>query len=147
MADDNVPRARIDVGDADRDLADLLDDRIYEFNVAATGFADGRMLTIRATIHPQGLVGGLSGWTWGGCGYVDTLWVDSVHRRRGLGSRLLDAAEDEAVERGCVTMALSTHTFQAPEFYAQCGYVEIGRTEGYPSGHAQVHLRKDLSAA
>lgn len=131
-------------GGEDRELANLLDERIYEFNVEATGLADGRGLSIRAEDDKGQLVAGLSGWTWGGCGYVDVLWVAQSHRRQGIGTRIMDAAEAEAAARGCTSMVLSTHTFQAPDFYGRRGYVEVGKTADYPQGHAQLHLRKAL---
>ena len=34
---------------------------------------------------------------------------------------------------------------QAPDFYQRSGYVEYGRIEGYPRGHAEVHFVKYLS--
>jgi hypothetical protein len=40
---------------------------------------------------------------------------------------------------------LSTHDFQAPGFYAARGYRETGRFQGYPAGHDQVQLAKQLS--
>jgi GNAT superfamily N-acetyltransferase len=135
------------LGGEDRELAALLDTRIHEFNVQETGQDDGRMLTIRAADDAGTLVAGLSGWTWGGCGYVDVLWVVSSHRGAGVGSRLLAAAEDEALARGCAFMALSTHSFQAPDFYRRRGYAEVGSTPEYPKGHAQLHFRKDLAPA
>ena len=69
-----VPVAR-HLGEEDRELADRLDTRIHEFNVEATGRDDGRRLTIRAVDDSGALVAGLSGWTWGGRGHVDVLWV------------------------------------------------------------------------
>lgn len=125
-------------------LAGLLDERIYEFNAEATGLDDGEFLAIQAVNVAGELVAGLAGWTWGGCGYVDDLWVAKTHRRAGIGTRLMDAAEAEATARGCRWMVLSTHTFQAPDFYRARGYTEVGRTPGYPHGHAQVHLQKAL---
>ena len=63
-----------------------------------------------------------------------------------MGSRLLNAAEVEARTRGCTQMIVSSHSFQAPGFYQRSGYVEYGRIECYPHGHAEVHLVKNLQA-
>jgi len=41
-------------------------------------------------------------------------------------------------------VALSTHSFQAPGFYARFGYTECGRTPGYPHGHDDIHLVKQF---
>jgi len=136
----------VHVSGADHDLAAFLDEAIYEANVQATGLDDGRELTIRATDSSGAIMAGLSGWTWGGCGYVDVLWVRDSARGHGLGSRLLHEAESEAARRGCVQMVLSTHSFQAPDFYRGRGYSEVGCTVDYPLGHSQVHLRKLLRA-
>jgi hypothetical protein len=46
------------------DFVAELDDRIYEFNVAATGISDGRLLAVSVK-DPQGkLIAGLSGHSW-----------------------------------------------------------------------------------
>jgi len=87
---------------------------------------------------------GLYGWTWGGCGYIDLLWVRDDQRGHGMGAGLLAAAEAEIRRRGCDRVALSTHSFQAPDFYARFGYTECGRTPGYPRGHDDIHLVKQL---
>jgi GNAT superfamily N-acetyltransferase len=81
-------------------------------------------------------------WTWGGCGYIELLWVRDGQRGSGLGARLLAAAEAEIRRRGCDQVVLSTHSFQAPGFYARLGYQECGRTPGYPRGHDEIHLLK-----
>jgi hypothetical protein len=39
---------------------------------------------------------------------------------------------------------LNTHSLQAPGFYARFGYREGGRTPGYPHGHDDIHLFKQL---
>jgi GNAT superfamily N-acetyltransferase len=134
----------ITVSDDDDGLRTVLSDRINEYNVEATGFDDGRWLQVAKRGPGGSLDAGLSGWTWGSCGYIEFLWVRADLRGKGLGSRLLDTAEIEARARGCSQMVVSSHTFQAPDFYERCGYVEYGRIDGYPRGHAEVHLVKNL---
>jgi GNAT superfamily N-acetyltransferase len=141
-----VTGIRVSVGERNQTLADRLDQEIYAFNVDATGMDDGRLLTVKARAEDGSLAGGLSGWTWGSCLYVDLLWVRADERGRGIGSRLLDAAEREALARRCVVASLSTHSFQAPAFYLARGYVEVGRTDDYPLGYSQLHLRKELGS-
>jgi hypothetical protein len=68
--------------------------------------------------------------------------VREEQRRAGVGNRLLAAAENEMRRRGCGQVAVSTHSFQAPGFYARFGYRECGRTPDYPRGHDQIHLVK-----
>ena len=132
------------VSDADDGLRERLNEEINAFNVAATGLDDGALLGIAVREDGGALVAGLFGWTWGGCGYIEFLWVRENQRGRGLGSRLLAAAEREIGRRGCGQVALSTHSFQAPGFYARFGYQECGRTPAYPRGHDQIHLVKRL---
>jgi GNAT superfamily N-acetyltransferase len=58
-----------------------------------------------------------------------------------MGARLLATVEAEIRRRGCDRVALSTHLFQAPGFYARFGYTECGRTPGYPHGHDDIRCR------
>ncbi len=144
MATGTETNAILLVGAADRELSARLGEELTDFNIRTTGIDDQSALSVRVTDAADELVGGLSGWTWGGCAAVDQLWVHTEHRRQGWGSRMLRAAEDEARRRGCTRMVASSLTFQAPAFYRQHGYVETGRTEGLPGGHAGVHFWKPL---
>ncbi|HEY1324202.1 MAG TPA: GNAT family N-acetyltransferase [Streptosporangiaceae bacterium] len=135
---------RLVTGDTDAGLRERLDEEISAFNATATGHHDGRLLSVAARGDDGDLQAGLYGWTWGGCGYIDLLWVRDDHRGHGLGARLLAAAEAEIRRRGCDRVALSTHSFQAPDFYARFGYTECGRTPGYPHGYDDIHLMKEL---
>jgi ribosomal protein S18 acetylase RimI-like enzyme len=121
-----------------------LSTRLYEFNEAATGHRDGNRLAFTVRGDDGDVLAGLSGWTWGGCGYVDVLWVSEELRGRGIGDRLLATAEAAAGEAGCDRMVLATHSFQAPDFYRARGYQVVGRVDGYPRGHAQLQLVKIL---
>jgi GNAT superfamily N-acetyltransferase len=141
-----VTRLRLEVTDVDDGVVESeVRRRLYAYNVSTTGIDDGGMLIVSLRDDDGRLVGGLYGWTWGGCAFVDLLWVDEAWRRTGLGSRLLASAEDEARSRGCTQVLLSTHTFQAPDFYAARGYRETGRFADYPHGSAQIQLAKTLT--
>src|SRR5204862_307409 len=61
------------------------------------------------------------------------------------GTRLLRAAEDYAVERGCFASTLETHSYQARPFYEKCGYQVFGTLEDHPPGHAKYFMRKQLA--
>ena len=122
-----------------------LDDRLYRYNAAATGHDDGRWLAIFVRDETGTVVAGLHGWTWGGTGFIRTLWVREDLRRHGLGARLVARAEHEAVRRGCRVMHLDTHDYQAPGFYRRLGYEEIGTLPGWPdSGSTRVFFQKTL---
>ena len=139
-----APGGGLHVGNGDPALDARLGQELGAFNVAASGIGGQRELTVQVS-DERGLVGGLSGWTWGTCAGVGMFWIREDARRARWGSRLLAAAEREAVARGCTQMVLSSFTFQAPDFYRRHGYVETGRTEGLPvEGMADVHLRKVL---
>jgi len=124
-----------------------LEDRIYEFNSATTGIADGRWLAIFVRDDDDRIVAGICGNTWGGCAEIRQFWVEETRRKQGLGTRLLGAAEQEALRRGCRQMLLMTFSFQAPGFYAQHGFEVIGVVDDHPHGHENMPLRKRLVAA
>lgn len=122
----------------------FLDDRLYEFNVAATGIQDGQVLGIFVRDARGAIEAGLSGWTWGDCCRIEKLWVREDLRGGGLGRRLVCAAEQEAARRGCRQVTLDSHSFQAPEFYQKLGYELWAVLDGYPSPHRQCYLRKTI---
>ena len=114
-------------------MRERLNEEINAFHVAATGLADGRLLGNTAREKGGELCAGLFGWTWGGCGYIEVLWVRTDQRGRGLSDRLLAAAEQEIRRRGCDQVALSTHFFQAPGFYARFGLPGVQSHTGLPA--------------
>jgi GNAT superfamily N-acetyltransferase len=130
--------------DPARSDRDFLDERIYEYNVAATNIHDGRMMHFAVRDVRDEMVAGLSGWTWGSCAAVEFLWVRDDWRGKGLGTQLLASAEGEALARGCTHIVLSTHSFQAPEFYKKRGYEAYSAVDDYPRGFSLLHLKKKL---
>lgn len=123
----------------------FLSDRIYEFNAAATGYHDAECFSAAHLGLDGNVDAGAYGYTWGGCCHVAYLWVAQARRHRGLGSRLLDAVERHAADRGCRRVLLSSHGFQAPEFYRRRGYVQLAMVHDDPPGHTSLHFGKLLA--
>ena len=68
------------------------------------------------------IVAGISGWTWGDCCELQSLWVAPSLRGSGLATRLIAAAEAEAARRGCSQTVHFTYDFQAQALYERNGY-------------------------
>lgn len=92
------------------------------------------------------IIAGVSGWTWGDCCELTSLWVDPRYRTHWLGPRLLAAAEAEAAARGCTQTVHFTFDFQARRLYEWAGYDLVGRVEDFPSGADVLWYRKRLGS-
>jgi GNAT superfamily N-acetyltransferase len=121
-----------------------LGDELDAFNTAATGAFDEKPLRIVARDGTGKMIAGLKGMTGWGWLYVIVLWVEQSQRGNGLGTKLMDAAEQEAIARGCHGACLSSFSFQAPEFYRRRGYEAFGELKDYPQGHTMYFMRKRL---
>ncbi|WP_156723961.1 GNAT family N-acetyltransferase [Streptomyces apocyni] len=139
--------AKLSIGHGDPELSESLSNGLDAFNFPATGTtaADQTELSVKAVDAAGKLIGGLAAWTWGGLLGIDMLWVREESRKDGWGSKLLLAAEEEAIRRGCDRACVSSFTFQAPAFYERHGYAETGRTLGIPGDAEDVHLYKTLT--
>ena len=109
----------------------------------ATGLGEEAELAI--FVRESGaVVAGVSGWTWGDCCELQSLWVEPSRRGQWLGSRLLAAAEAEAAARGCTQTVHFTYDFQAGRLYERNGYELVGRVEDFPAGASVLWYRKRL---
>jgi GNAT superfamily N-acetyltransferase len=93
------------------------------------------------------VIGGLLAarvWSWL---IIDALWVAEPLRGRGLGSCLLQQAEQTAASQGCTDALLGTFDFQALGFYEGHGYRVYGQLDGFPTGHVHYHMAKPLTTA
>lgn len=119
---------------------------LIAFNEPFLGRPDFRRLAVLAR-HEGDLVGGLVGETGRGFLFVDLFWLEAPWRGQGLGSRLLAAAEAEALARGCHSAWLDTYDFQGRPFYERHGFELFGELTGFPNGHRRFYLVKRLAKA
>ena len=123
---------------------EVLETQIRREASAAMGLGDELELAIFVR-HAGNVVAGISGWTWGDCCELQSLWVKPSLRGRGLATRLIAAAEAEAASRGCTQTVHFTNDFQARALYERNGYERAGRVENFPSGTDVLWYRKRLN--
>lgn len=120
------------------------------FNAGEVGPSGRRDIAVIVHDGPNGddpdrLVAGLSGYTAWGWLYIQWLWVDKASRGLGLAGRMLEAAEAEAVTRGCHGAYIDTFNPAALKAYQRAGYKEFGRLEDFPTGRPRIWLAKALA--
>jgi GNAT superfamily N-acetyltransferase len=76
---------------------------------------------------------------------LDNVAVHPTRQGQGLGRRLIDFAEDEAIRLGLAELRLYTHAAMAENIalYARLGFVETGR--GCEAGYDRVFMSKRLA--
>jgi len=87
---------------------------------------------------------GLTGSTAGNWLRIDMLWVSETLRGQGVGSQLIQAAEQEARARGCRYAQVDTASFQARPFYEKQGYQLRFSLDNYPRVHQRHYLTKSF---
>lgn len=117
---------------------------LNQFNNERVGEDGHTPLNIVEKDENGDVIGGILGGTYWGWMYVDILWVHESHRHKGIGSKLLREAENEAIGRGCHHAHLDTMSWQAPEFYKKHGYEVIGSLPDIPNGNQKYLLVKAL---
>ena len=116
---------------------------LHDFNDASVGYTTIKPLTL--SVRDRGrIVGGLAAETYYGWMFVSLLWIDDKHRRKGIGTSLMQRAETEARSRGVTNVWLDTFGFQAEGFYKKLGYRPFGRLQDFPPGFSRIWLTKAL---
>jgi GNAT superfamily N-acetyltransferase len=131
--------------DVDPAAQETIREGLRRFNLEQTGTSDRRALAVLAT-HPDTgeVLGGLLGRTSLGLLFIDVFFLSEELRGRGVGSRILRAAEDEGRRRGCSAAMLVTISFQAPAFYERHGYRLFGAIDCQPPGTRRLFMTRSL---
>ncbi|AZO09351.1 MULTISPECIES: GNAT family N-acetyltransferase [unclassified Mesorhizobium] len=127
-----------------QDLA-FLGERLTAFNDGDVGASDRKALAIFVRNDDGAIVAGISGYTAWGWLFVQWLWVDEELRGRRMAATMLEAAEREALARGCQGAWIDTFNPIAAKAYQRQGYQPFGTLADFPVGRSRIFLQKRLS--
>ncbi len=117
---------------------------LVDFNREQAGDDDYQPLVILVRDESGAPAGGLIGATYWDWLVIEILWLPADLRGQGIGQQVVQAAEQEAIRRGCTHAHLDTLSFQAPDFYGKLGYEVFGQIDGLPPGHRRIYMQKKL---
>lgn len=123
----------------------FLAERLTAFNDGDVGPSGRKALAVFVRDEDGAVVAGISGYTAWGWLYVQWLWVDEKLRGQRMASQMLDAAEREAVARGCHGALIDTFNPIAAKVYERQGYRPFGELPDFPAGRSRIFLQKRLA--
>lgn len=90
------------------------------------------------------IVGGVTGYYFLGHVNVDWLWIEKVYRNKGLGSKLLKALDNFAIQVQCRFITLQHFDEMLISFYNKNGYFIEFIQKGFDSKNIKYNMRKEL---
>ena len=117
---------------------------IRAYNRANREQSKSEPLNIYLEDEKGNLVAGMVAETFGNWLEIEYLYVSDSLRDQGLGSRILEMAENESRSRGCKYSFVDTFNFQAPKFYEKHGYKEVFALKNYPYTGERYYYTKEL---
>ena len=124
--------------------AQEIGDLIRTYNRSKREEAESESLNLYVEDEKGNLMAGLVAETFGNWLEIEYLFVKEELRGQGIGSKLLQQAENEAKNRNCRFAFVNTYQFQAPDFYLSHGYKEVFILEDYPYTGQRYYYQKDL---
>lgn len=115
------------------------------YNAAKAGVTVPEPIALLIRDDNGEILGGLYGRVFYQWLFIELLSVPEQARGLGMGSKLMQMAEDLAREKECIGVWLDTFDFQAPGFYQKLGYSELGQIVDYPPGHTRLFFQKRLT--
>ena len=95
---------------------------IRAYNRANREQSKSEPLNIYLEDEKGNLVAGMVAETFANWLEIEYLYVSDDLRGQGIGSKILEMAENESRNRGCKYSFVDTFNFQAPKFYEKHGY-------------------------
>jgi GNAT superfamily N-acetyltransferase len=134
------------VATPDPGIRAIILDGLRDFNrtVLSPGLQIDDLAVVIRDAADDSVVGGLwgrTGWEWLA---VELIFVPESLRGRGIASRLIALAEEEALRRGCHSAWLDTLNPDALSLYERLGYLRFGELKNFPVGGSRYFLQKSL---
>lgn len=125
---------------------EIITDFLNQYNQErAVSFEDEINEDVEIVIYDgEKIIGGIVGRSLWGTLEIKRLAVHPDYRNRGIGSKLIPAAETEAKKRKCSYLSLNTFSYQAPEFYEKLGFIKVGTEEDFPRGFSRYFYQKKI---
>ena len=124
--------------------AQEIGNQIRAYNRSKREEAASEPLNLYLEDEKGNLMAGLVAETFGNWLEIEYLFVKEELRGQGIGSKLLQQAENEAKNRNCRFAFVNTYQFQAPDFYLSHGYKEVFILQDYPYTGKRYYYQKDL---
>ena len=124
--------------------AQEIGDLIRAYNRSKREEAESELLNLYVEDEMGNLMAGLVAETFGNWLEIEYLFVKEELRGQGIGSKLLQRAENEAKNQNCRFAFVNTYQFQAPDFYKRHGYKEVFALKDYPYTGQRFYYQKDL---
>lgn len=123
-----------------------LHNAIRDYNRAHLGQYQLNYFSIYKNDDQQNLIAGIYGFIQSPHQVLrlEYVWVHEAHRKNGLGTSLLQEVENYAKQHHCKRIQLRTFPFQAPEFYSNLGYHQIGSTPNWFCNQDELYFEKTL---
>ena len=139
------PELAFDIADEPSSVdAAVVDAGLGAFNRLAADFTAIRRLACFARVPAGDVIGGAVGRYWNEACELQQVWVHNDYRRGTVGTRLVQAFEEGARQRGCRLVYLDTFSFQAPDFYRKLGYRVACELTGFPDGASKLIMTRPL---
>ena len=117
---------------------------IRAYNRSKREESESEPLNLYVEDEKGNLLAGLVAETFGNWLEIEYLFVKEELRGQGIGSKLLEQAENEAKNRNCQFAFVNTYQFQALDSYLSHGYKEVFTLQNYPYTGQRFYYQKDL---
>ena len=145
--DQHKHRLNLEIENANEAESKLVSKYLWEYNKQAIACSKHPQEVIRNYVVKDGIkvIAGINACIYWGVLYIDILFVAQEYRGVDLGSRLVAAVENDAINMGVKLSHLYTFDFQAKDFYAGHGYEVFGVLEDCPPGHTCYYMKKNFN--